>query len=117
MRVALSLVLCFYVAVNAWALRQIFSITVGSGSTTSPQDYVDRAISASSRVENSWLVVNPSENFDLMVGETSTFTVTETWQLIPSSSGGWTSNDNEKFWLRYPPGASSETVRGSVDYK
>lgn len=55
---------------------------------------------------------NPNTNFILMVSTWDNFTVTDSWFMVQKGSASIDLTGNATFYLRYAPGASSETVRG-----
>lgn len=97
---------------NPWALL------VGSDAASSPYgfDVTYSSITGNTldqlRADRCTAIVNPSSNFVLMLGTYSTFGYSDIWFPINKSSGTYTDCAHERFWLRYPPGSSSETVRG-----
>lgn len=92
--------------------RCAFALNVGSMAASSPYDVCG---GTDTRAHRTSLVVNPSATYGLMVGTFSAFAVGDVHFQIPPSSGSWSTSNHQRFWLRYPPGASSETVRGNIE--
>lgn len=88
--------------------RTPFKMLVTSVSATSPFEVTG---TTASYLQRGWLVQNPSDYF-LMVGTFSTFGISDQWFFVPNSSGTFTTNSTQKFWLRLMPGAKAEWVTG-----
>lgn len=85
--------------------RTPFSVNIGSMAAA-------RAFVANTRTDRCTLIYNPSASFHLMVGTWSAFTDTDLWFFVNKGSGTFSDCNHQTFYMRYPPGASSETVRG-----
>ena len=96
--------------------RTPFSLDCGSQAAMSPWDFTTNRVSTGVLNFINMVVVNPSENFILMKGTWSGFDVTQRWLPILGSSSPWTTYNSDKFWLRYVPGSSSETVRIEIEH-
>ena len=94
--------------------RAMFIVTVGSGVATSPYDSFP---GTGTLIHRNTLVINPSSSYVLMIGTWSAFTASDTWSFVPVSSGSWKTSNHQKFWLRYIPGGSSDSVKGVIEYE
>ena len=88
--------------------REPFKIVVGTAFPVqlySPDLLKDRAV----------LIYNPSSSYDLMLGTSSNFNVTDLYWTVPQDSGVFITSNHQALWAKYEDGASSETVRGVVE--
>ena len=85
-----------------------FKITVG---TTDPVQLFEPDVLK----DRSVLILNPSPNYQLMIGTTSDFVDIDMYWIIHKGSGTETTSSHQTLWAMYPPGAASETVRGKVE--
>lgn len=92
-----------------------FTILAGSQSAVYPAYYDSASQDILARKHRTTLIENPSSNYDLFIGTWSGFSTNGPCWFVPRSSGTWTTNNHAKMWLLYPPGASSETVRGNIE--
>ena len=87
---------------------QPFSVVIGTQNAIRlfvPLQDRDRAV----------LIQNPSASHPLMVSSWSGFTSTHAWWFVPPSSGSYSDfTSGASYYVLYPPGTSSETVRGAV---
>ena len=93
--------------------RESISISVGSNT---PVAYFDVMITTmpEKRIRNI-VIINPSENYDLLIGTTSQLKTNGSYWFINSGSGSWSTSNHQKFWMIYPDGAPDETVRGYIE--
>lgn len=95
--------------------RTPHQILVGSMSAVSPYTLIPSTASTETldpkRIDRGMVIKNPSASFELMIGTWSGFTVTDQWFGVPVSSGIYGDACHERFWMMYPPGASSQTVQ------
>ena len=89
--------------------RVPFKIIVG---TTTP---VQIPFSTDELKDRAILVTNPSQNYNLLLGTSPNFNVTDLYWSVPKNSGTWVSSNHQTFWMTYAAGAASETVRGLLE--
>lgn len=85
-----------------------FKVSVGSESpvlVVSPDILKDRSL----------LIINPSQNFNLMLGTCANFNVIDSYWIVPRASGSETSYSHQPIWAMLPAGSSTETVRGKSE--
>lgn len=93
--------------------RYGFSVQVGSEVSRGLFEIVGGTDTRSIRTV---LVINPSSVYDLCIATFSDFTVgIDNCWIVPSSSGSWSTSNHANFFMKYPSGASSDTVKGNVE--
>ena len=85
-------------------------ISVEVGSETPKQLYTPNLLR-----DRTVLIQNPNKNYDLLIGTWSGFRDANVFWFVPKSSGSWTTTGHGTLWIQYPPGASTETVRGNIE--
>lgn len=88
--------------------RTPFKVTVG---TTTPV----QLFSTDSLKDRAALVYNPSSQYVLLLGTSSNFNQTDYYWFVPKDSGTYVTSNHQALWAMYPPGGSSETVRGLLE--
>lgn len=85
-----------------------YKTVVGSNAAViqpfSPDKLQDRSI----------IIQNPSLSYDLLIASWAGFTMSDSWILVPHASGTLECAMHSEFYMLYPPGASSETVRMGI---